>query len=438
LDGGEPKLADFGLAAQLEAGGDLTAGTGILGTPHYLAPEALREGSAALTVASDLYALGVVLFELLTGRTPFAGASPGALLALVESAEPPSPRLLAPAVPRDLETICLKCLDREPVRRYASAEALAEDLRRFLDGESILARPLSGPARFVRWCRRRPALAAVWVLVTTLAVGSSIAALVIDRTLNRAVQAEGRSQERLRDARLAEARLLMRTTQPGRRDKAVAALRDAARIRPGDDLQDELVASLFIPDIQEIDAWQMPVGFARIGSDPQSRFVSVSPSSEIGQTHVGLQLFHWGAKEPFSEVLPLAMEQIGQARFSADGQYIMARVGGDELRVWRVGETNPIVTLAHRPNPGGKVHTAPFNDDYDFSPDGQHFVVGLPGQGISLHRLPDGAIPGLTLFHQPARAHDRVDPHQHCRRQRTRRRTGAHPYRGGRQGHPDQ
>src|SRR5262249_54075935 len=114
LDGGEPRIADFGLAAPLEAGGDLTAATSLLGTPHYVAPEALRGGSAALGVASDIYALGVILYEMLTGRTPFAGASPAELASLLERTDPPALRLLAPAVPRDLETICLKCLQREP------------------------------------------------------------------------------------------------------------------------------------------------------------------------------------------------------------------------------------------------------------------------------------------------------------------------------------
>ena len=180
LEGDEPRVADFGLAAQLEAGGDLTAATGMLGTPHYVAPEALRRGSAALTVASDLYALGVILFEMLTGRTPFAGASLAELATLVENQEPPAPHLLAPAVPRDLETICLKCLEREPARRYAGAAALAEDLRRFLAGEPILARASGRFDRFRKFARRhRVGLAAATsitlVLITATAVSTWLA-----------------------------------------------------------------------------------------------------------------------------------------------------------------------------------------------------------------------------------------------------------------------
>lgn len=175
LDGDEPRLADFGLAAHLDAGGDLTTHTALVGTPHYLAPEALLRGSAALGVASDLYALGVVLFEALTGRTPFAGATPSGLALAVQQSEPPAPSLLVPAVPRDLETICLKCLERDPARRYGSAAALAEDLRRFLASEPISAQPPGAIYLFQKFARRHRAVVAAAaaiavVLVTATAV----------------------------------------------------------------------------------------------------------------------------------------------------------------------------------------------------------------------------------------------------------------------------
>lgn len=200
LDGEEPRLADFGLAAQLEPGGDLTTATGVLGTPHYVAPEALREGSVALTTGSDLYALGVVLYEMLTGRVPYAGASPVELLRLIEHAEPPPPRLLAPVVPRDLETICLKCLEREPAQRYMSAAALAEDLRRFLMDEPILARAPGKLAALRKFSRRHR--------VVLTAAGATALVLVVATIVSTTQAVRARQAERQAATEAATAREL--------------------------------------------------------------------------------------------------------------------------------------------------------------------------------------------------------------------------------------
>lgn len=186
LDGDEPRVADFGLAAPLETGGDLTRHTSVLGTPHYLAPEALLKGSAAQSPASDVYSLGVILYELLCGRLPYTAATPAELQQLIAATEPLAPRLLVPGLPRDLETICLKASATEPSRRYATAALLAGDLRRFLAGEPILARPLSAPSRLWRWARRRPQLAALWLLTFLLAASSTTAAWKINRARHQA------------------------------------------------------------------------------------------------------------------------------------------------------------------------------------------------------------------------------------------------------------
>src|SRR5262245_13449314 len=137
-----PKVTDFGLAHPVDQG-NLTASGEVVGTPSYMAPEQARGKSKQRPVgpAADVYALGAVLYECLTGRPPFQGPSPMDTMMLVVSEEPVPPTQLQPRVPRDLETICLKCLEKEPARRYASAEALAEDLRRFQAGEPIVARP---------------------------------------------------------------------------------------------------------------------------------------------------------------------------------------------------------------------------------------------------------------------------------------------------------
>jgi WD40 repeat protein/tRNA A-37 threonylcarbamoyl transferase component Bud32 len=164
---GEPKIADFGLAKQLgsdrDAGGRFftMAGT-VVGTPEYMAPEQAR--GDAPTPAVDIYALGVILYELLTGRVPFQAATPVETMNLLRLKEAVPPRQLAPNVPRDLETICLKCLEKEPGKRYATAGCLAEDLRCFLENRPIQARRTGEIERFARRCRRNP-------LVTALIAG---------------------------------------------------------------------------------------------------------------------------------------------------------------------------------------------------------------------------------------------------------------------------
>ena len=155
---GEPKIADFGVAKRLWDEEDVyrcqtQAGT-VMGTPEYMAPEQIS--SAATTMAVDVYALGVILYQLLTARVPFQAATPLETIELVRTQDPVSPRELQPRLPRDLDTICLKCLDKDPARRYPSAEALADDLKRFHESRPIRARRVSHLEKFARWCKRDP------------------------------------------------------------------------------------------------------------------------------------------------------------------------------------------------------------------------------------------------------------------------------------------
>jgi WD40 repeat protein/tRNA A-37 threonylcarbamoyl transferase component Bud32 len=160
----QPHVTDFGLARRLESEASLTQSGAIVGTPSYMAPEQAG-GVKGLTTAADVYSLGAVLYELLTSRPPFRAETPLDTLLQVREREPDRPRLLNPAVDRDLETICLKCLAKEPQKRYGSAEALAEDLERWLAGEPISARPVSVQDRLWLWCRRNPA----WAITTGMA-----------------------------------------------------------------------------------------------------------------------------------------------------------------------------------------------------------------------------------------------------------------------------
>jgi WD40 repeat protein len=175
LGQGTPKITDFGLAKKRDDPSGPTPDFAILGTPSYMAPEQAAGQVRAVSPRTDVYALGAILYELLTGRPPFRGETIADTLELVRTHDPVPPRRLQPKVPRDLETICLRCLRKEPRRRYPSARKLAEDLRRFLNGQPIRARPVRFWERGLKWARRRPAVAALTmttVLLASVALGT--------------------------------------------------------------------------------------------------------------------------------------------------------------------------------------------------------------------------------------------------------------------------
>src|SRR5438477_8810883 len=175
LDGrGEPMVSDFGLAKWLEPTGRLTRTPSIFGTPGYIAPEQVSGSDTKLTAAADVYGLGAVLFDLLTGRPPFTGEH--ALKTIQQAAEKPAPKLrsLDPGIDRDLETICAKSLERDPHARYRSAGELAEDLERWVRGHSIVARPVSPPVLLWQWSRRNPMLSGMAALLFAMATAVGV------------------------------------------------------------------------------------------------------------------------------------------------------------------------------------------------------------------------------------------------------------------------
>jgi WD40 repeat protein/tRNA A-37 threonylcarbamoyl transferase component Bud32 len=275
LNEATPKITDFGLARRAEETGQTASGE-VLGTPSYMAPEQAAGRGKAAGPAADLYSLGAILYELLTGRPPFQTATALETLRLVVEEEPVPPRRLNPVVPRDLETICLKCLEKEPNRRYDTAEDLADDLKRFLDDRPIKARRVSETEKIWRLCRRNPKTAALVavavVLLAVLAVGLPLGLLLREeRNEARALLARAEQAERelkLREneiqvrSHLAQARAYRQSGQVGQRLKCLDEIAKAAALGPPDELRrqlrDEALAALALYDLQPAREFELP------------------------------------------------------------------------------------------------------------------------------------------------------------------------------------
>jgi WD40 repeat protein len=218
LEDGTPKITDFGLAKKLDEVGQTQSGA-IMGTPSYMAPEQAGGPSKQMGPAVDVYALGAILYECLTGRPPFKAATALDTLMQVVADEPVPPTQLQSKTPKDLETICLKCLQKEPTKRYASSAALADDLGRFRAGEPIRARPVGRLERVVKWVRRNPAVAGLTAAVLLVLVAGTLVSTLF------AVDARWQANETAREKRQAEDNL---TRAEEKEREAVAARRETA------------------------------------------------------------------------------------------------------------------------------------------------------------------------------------------------------------------
>jgi serine/threonine protein kinase len=225
-----PKITDFGLAKQLDSGLAQTQTGVIIGTPSYMAPEQAAGEVRNIRPHTDVYALGAILYEVLTGRPPFLGTSPLETLLQVRSQEPVWPGRLQPGLPADLQTICLKCLEKDPARRYDTADALADDLQRFLDGQPIRARPVGRWERAWKWARRRPAVAAL-ALMSGLALAGTILGVLLHNARLRdqiektqAEEARTRQQQARADANYREARATLERMLGRFKDRRMAEI----------------------------------------------------------------------------------------------------------------------------------------------------------------------------------------------------------------------
>ncbi len=416
-EGGDlvPRVTDFGLAKLVGAEGPAQTHSGqILGTPAYMAPEQAAGQAHVAGPAADVYALGAILYDCLTGRPPFQGDTVLDVLVQVRTSEPVAPRALRPGVPRDLETICLKCLHKEAHRRYASAGELAEDLRSFLAGRPIRARRAGAAERAWRWCRRNPVVAALAgslaALLLLATAGASLAALQLKEgrddarnSLTRAREAEieareaeGRATANLRSSYLQQARALRQSGRDGQRFLALAALAEAARVRPGADLTDEALACLALPDLGNARrvGGTLPAECGACFDPAMAHYARSDGRGELSVRAV--------ADDRELARLPGAGAPIGLLRFSPDGRLLAARgriapAGAAGVKVWDWRRRRVVLEQRagmSRPYPG----SPRYGLGLDFSPDGRALAVGgsWSVEGIKNVRLFDLATGAQT------------------------------------------
>jgi serine/threonine protein kinase/WD40 repeat protein len=369
-------VTDFGLAKAAE-GADLTHPGDIVGTLRYMAPERFRGRCDA---RADVYSLGLTLYELLALRPAYDESDRQRLIQLVTQEQPSRLRRLRPTVPHDLATIIHKAISREPDHRYATAQALGEDLQRFIDDKPILARHILPLERLVRWGRRNPGLATltaiVVVLLLTIAGISSLAAVRLRHALSETQTAKADTTDKLWESYLAQASAGRLTRQPGQRFDSLRAIREALKLpvpkdRSLDDLRNEAIACLCVTDDLEIaKEWDgcatgttvvaVDDAFERYARDDHQGNVSIRRITDDREL---LRLPGEG----------VALHDYCGLQFSPDGRFlhqVWPVDGGYRARLWRIDAAQPVAVLS---------------DDHinlTFRPDGLQFAAAYPGGSI--------------------------------------------------------
>jgi serine/threonine protein kinase/WD40 repeat protein len=386
-------VTDFGLAK--EEGEDLTQTGDLVGTLRYMAPERFNGESDP---RSDIYSLGLTLYELLTLRPAFEESDRSRLIRRIVHEDPVRPRKRDLQIPRDLETIVLKAIAKDPRQRYQVAEEMAEDLRRFLADRPIQARRSAVWEHAWRWCRRNRLLAtlsaAVFVLVVALGIGFMVAELLwTERDLalasqKRAEEAEGRALAAKRENKvrehLAQAASYRRSGRSGQRFKALAEIRAAVKLDPAPELRRELrneaIACLVLPDVEVAKEWDgYPAGSDWVEFAPS--FTHYARSDLQGK----VSIHRLKDDEPIAHI-PGEGKRVG-LRFSPDGQYLAVVPGHNApvfpLKVWQLGGTEPREVVKEPASAGWS---------FDFAPDSRQIVLGCREGGIRIYDLPSGKL----------------------------------------------
>ncbi|MCA9072164.1 MAG: protein kinase, partial [Planctomycetaceae bacterium] len=414
------QVTDYGLATQVDSDSELTRTGQIIGTPSYMSPEQASGQKDLVGPGSDVYSLGAVLFELLTGGPPFRAATSVETVRQVIEDNPPSPRILNPAVPRDLETICLKCLEKSPARRYVSAGELAEELRRFQRGQPIRARRISHWEQSWRWCRRHPMIAglsaSVALLLLTISIGGAILTFQLNSALqqsehdreqavddrNAAQEAERKAKQSQLDALVAEAHASRYSGRTGQRFGTLGAIQKAVALTKtlnspphvSSQLRNLAISALALPDVKPAEKQMslkgIPGALSSVAVDPSFQFVAERlASGEVSVRRltpiagVGAEVCRipkWPGHESYFGWSP-------QGKFLVRGDWKLK-----QSQLWRIQPGNPILVLEDEKATAS-----------GFSSNGSHYL-SLGGNQCRVYDLETGkplhSHPVVTLFRQ--------------------------------------